>query len=57
MEETSLPSAGLMVSEPNVPGGGSAAATPFTNNADPAVTAATTAPDNSRVTNCFLYTF
>jgi hypothetical protein len=52
----SVPVAGLMVSKPSVPAGGSALATPFASNADPAVTAATTAPDISRVNNLFLCT-
>ncbi|HEV7452460.1 MAG TPA: hypothetical protein VGO16_13955 [Pseudonocardiaceae bacterium] len=52
----SVPSAGSMVLKPSVPGGGMALATPFTSNADPAVTATTTAPDTNRVNNLFLYT-
>jgi hypothetical protein len=49
------PVAGVMVREPNVPGGTSALAAPFTSSADPAVTAATTVPDISRI-NIFFCT-
>ena len=56
MEVSSVPSAGVIVSEPSEPTGGMAPATPFTSNADPAATAATMAPDTSRVNNLFLCT-
>jgi hypothetical protein len=56
MGVVSVPDAGLMVLKPSVPAGRSALATPFTNNAEPAVTATTTAPAVSRVNNLFLCT-
>ena len=56
MGVSSLPAVGLMVLKPSEPGGGTAPATPFTSNTDPAATTATTAPDISRVNKFFLCT-
>jgi hypothetical protein len=56
MGVVSAPWDGLMVSEPSVPAGGAALATPFISNAVPAVTVVTTAPDSSRINNLFLCT-
>ncbi len=50
------PVAGVVVRKPNVPGSTSAPATPFTTTANPAVTAATMAPDTSSVNIFFLRT-
>jgi hypothetical protein len=56
MSSRSVPDAGWVVREPSDPVGTVASATPLTSTADPAVTAATTAPDTSRVNNLFLCT-
>jgi hypothetical protein len=56
MISVSEPSAGAMVSKPNVPAGGAALATPVTSNAEPPVTAATATPDTNLINNLFLCT-
>ncbi len=56
MSARSSPDAGLVVRKPSEPGGTVALATPFTSSADPAATAATTAPDISRINSFFLCT-
>jgi hypothetical protein len=56
MSSRSVPDAGWVVREPSDPAGTVAPATPLTNSAEPAVTAATTAPDTSRVDSLFLRT-
>jgi hypothetical protein len=56
MGVVSVPDAGVIVRVPSEPVGTLAPATPFASNTDPAVTAATTAPDTSRVNIFFLCT-
>jgi hypothetical protein len=56
MGVVSVPDVGVIVRVPSEPGGTLAPATPFASNTDPAVTAATTAPDTRRVNIFFLCT-
>jgi len=56
MGVVSAPVAGLRVSVPSEPVGTVAPATSLTSNSDPAVTAATTTPEPSRVNNFLLCT-
>jgi hypothetical protein len=56
MGVVSVPDAGVIVRVPSEPVGTLAPATPFASNTDPAMTAATTAPDTSRVNIFFLRT-
>jgi hypothetical protein len=56
MAVVSVPDPGETVREPREPCGTAALATPFIRNAEAVVTAATVAPDTSRITNLFLFT-